>query len=200
MLCVFSAALAQPAQADGETPNFAPDVLGTRALAASAHPYRDRWDQLRDIGVPDDLAALIEPVRHADRFRQADLVNRLVHSFIRYREDADMWGRADYWANPRESWARRAGDCEDLAILKRAALRHIGVPDEDMFLLVGRRQDGSDHALLALRTNDGWLYLDDRQTPDRGRAAKGFVPMFSMTGSAGWLHGRDSDDLRPAAR
>ncbi len=198
-LLVGALAFLSPAGATATEP-FAPDILGTRALAASAHPYRDRWEMLAQVPAPAQLATLVEPVRDASRLKQAELVNALVQSIIRYREDADMWGKADHWADPRESWGRRAGDCEDVAILKRAALVHLGVPEEDLLLLVGKRDDGSDHALLAMRSEEGWLYLDDLPLPTRDRAARGFKPIFSMTATQSWLHGRDASGLRPAAR
>lgn len=40
--------------------------------------------------------------------------------------------RLDYWSSPDETVAKRAGDCEDFAILKMASLLQTGIPQEKM--------------------------------------------------------------------
>ena len=53
-----------------------------------------------------------------------DYVNR-----VRYRDDRVNWGLRDYWAAPREFFAR-GGDCEDFAIAKYLSLRALGFQTE----------------------------------------------------------------------
>lgn len=55
-------------------------------------------------------------------------LNAWVNHAIRYRSDHDSWGIQDFYQTPHETLLRRAGDCEDYAILKAALLRRLGVP------------------------------------------------------------------------
>lgn len=127
------------------------------------------------------------------------MVNGMVQTMIGYGEDRDLWGREDYWAAPQETWIRRQGDCEDLAILKRSALIELGVPDEHLLILVGKRRDGQDHAMLGVWVEGEWLLLDDRQMPLRPSQLDGFEPVISLVADKTYLHGRDRLAPRPAA-
>lgn len=46
-----------------------------------------------------------------------------VSSNITYKSDKDNYGVADYWATPQETLKRKAGDCEDFAILLQSKLK-----------------------------------------------------------------------------
>lgn len=75
---------------------------------------------------------------------------------------------ADY---PRDSWqppfltmVRRAGDCEDIAILKMAMLRAAGVPENRMWVGVCRlKSTGEIHAVLCVDFGV-WAILDCRMS------------------------------------
>lgn len=43
-----------------------------------------------------------------------------------FREDREVFGRADHWQSPEEFLSRRQGDCEDYALLAEAVLRRQG--------------------------------------------------------------------------
>lgn len=82
---------------------------------------------------------------------QATGVDALVDAQIKYMSDAETYGaeKAGYFASPMETLAKRQGDCEDFAILKYFALRHLGVPADKMFV-VAVAHDGQtlDHVTL----------------------------------------------------
>ena len=60
----------------------------------------------------------------------------------------------DYWAKPSEILAHRAGDCEDFAILKMAALLRAGIPAQSMSLVVLQdRRRKFFHAVLSVSTS-----------------------------------------------
>ncbi len=85
-----------------------------------------------------------------------DYVNR-----VRYRDDRVNWGLRDYWAAPREFFAR-GGDCEDFAIAKYLGLKTLGFPVEDLKVLIlwdSRR--GLAHAVLAVDHEGRRLVLDN---------------------------------------
>ncbi|MDR2743759.1 MAG: transglutaminase-like cysteine peptidase, partial [Desulfovibrio sp.] len=54
-----------------------------------------------------------------------------------YKEDIVNWGTEDYWEIPAE-FLQRSGDCEDYAIIKYFTLKELGIPPEDMRIVVVR--------------------------------------------------------------
>lgn len=73
---------------------------------------------------------------------------------LAYQVDDELYGESEYWASPSEMWQNQAGDCEDYALAKYAMLRKLGVPAEDMNILVVRKHDSKiDHAVLSVRVN-----------------------------------------------
>lgn len=118
------------------------------AAAAGAGCLLTEWqafvDGQADRGRRDQIAAV------------NDYVNR-----VRYREDRVNWGLRDYWAAPREFFAR-GGDCEDFAIAKYLSLKALGFPVEDLRILIlwdSRR--GLAHAVLAVEQDGRRLVLDN---------------------------------------
>lgn len=101
-------------------------------------------------------------------------INRIVNS-ANYAADAELWGKADYWATPGELF-RRGGDCEDFATAKFLMLRDAGVSSSQMFVLVLHAGlGGAAHAVLIVETEDGPMVLDNlrnRIYPLRGRMAR----------------------------
>lgn len=57
---------------------------------------------------------------------------RFLKETISFKEDPDLFGQPDYWQEPEEFLARRAGDCEDYAVLTQAILTLQG---KEAFLL-----------------------------------------------------------------
>ena len=118
-------------------------------------------------------------------------VNLAVNRAIRYQTDSETYGKADRWASPSETLKRRAGDCEDYALLKMAALAAQGVPLKDMSLVVLYDQKRSFyHAVLSVEVQGRHYILDnlrdqvllDTQLPD-------YMPLFSISAGKGFLHG-----------
>jgi predicted transglutaminase-like cysteine proteinase len=82
---------------------------------------------------------------------------------IRPISDWVQYGYADFWASPLQTMASGAGDCEDYAIVKYVALRELGVPPDDLRLVIvqdEKREIG--HAVVAVRYEQRWLILDNR--------------------------------------
>ena len=118
-------------------------------------------------------------------------VNRWVNQRITYKEDSDLFGQADYWAGPRKTLRLGQGDCEDYALLKMHMLAAAGVPREDMFLTITRDLvRRADHAVLIVRTPDGFRMLDNASdTVLDASAANDYRPVLSFSGRKSWLHG-----------
>lgn len=82
-------------------------------------------------------------------------VNRTANQAIRYLSDA-AFGQPDVWRV-----AVTAGDCEDYALAKRAALVELGFPPSALRLATVYSRRTGHHAVLVLSTTDGDYVLDN---------------------------------------
>lgn len=95
-------------------------------------------------------------------------VNSSVNRSIRPVKDAG--GRsADTWRV-----AVAAGDCEDIALTKRAALIRAGFPSAAALVATARLPSGQLHAVLVVRTDRGDYVLDNLVTSIRPWNATGY--------------------------
>ena len=106
-------------------------------------PISPRWLAIRDERVASPIVRLTPKYVHA-----------LALSLISYLPDDK-----DHWQKPRETIARKAGDCEDIAILERAMLIAAGFDPRDLWVLVGNDLVAREvHAVLVVES----FYLDCR--------------------------------------
>jgi predicted transglutaminase-like cysteine proteinase len=75
-------------------------------------------------------------------------VNEFFNRRVLFRDDADIWGKADYWATPLETLGRGAGDCEDFAIAKYVTLQLLGVPVDKLRLTYVKARIGGPASTL----------------------------------------------------
>lgn len=106
-----------------------------------------------------------------------------------YRHDAELYGRREYWATPRE-FMSRSGDCEDYAIAKYFALRALGFGQEALRIVVLRdRIRGIGHAVLAVYLADDTLILDSLSNLIVSHSRyQHYVPQVSMNETTRWAH------------
>jgi predicted transglutaminase-like cysteine proteinase len=91
------------------------------------------------------------------------LLNRAIDIAISSRDDEVQWGVPDHWSAPFETLSSMAGDCEDFAILKYAALLIAGLPKDSVKIIVWRsRLSAEDHAVVAVWVDSEWMILDNR--------------------------------------
>ena len=108
------------------------------------------------------LTAILEAARERAGRALIGHINRAVNLSIRPISDLQRFGLADRWSAPIETLQAGGGDCEDYAILKFLALRHAGLTDADLKLLIVRHPARrTDHAVLAARIEGEWLILDN---------------------------------------
>lgn len=89
--------------------------------------------------------------------RRMQLVNKAVNREIEFTLDRDQYGLEEYWNYPRSG----RGDCEDVALEKRARLVRRGIPRGALRLaIVYHRQLLSAHCVLTLETDAGTYVLD----------------------------------------
>jgi predicted transglutaminase-like cysteine proteinase len=108
--------------------------------------------------------------------------NRAVNLAIRPMSDQAQYGVEDRWSAPLATLTSGAGDCEDYAIAKYAALQLAGVDGKDLRLIILRNiQTEEDHAVVAARLNDGWYLLDNRHMAMvRDTQLTGYRPLFVL--------------------
>jgi predicted transglutaminase-like cysteine proteinase len=109
-------------------------------------------------------------------------INRAVNLRIKPMSDWTQYGFIDFWASPLQTLASGAGDCEDYAIVKYAALRELGIAPRDLRLVIvqdSMRQ--TQHAVLAVREENEWLILDNRtMVMLAAEQARHYYPLFVM--------------------
>lgn len=129
-----------------------------------------------------------------DGLRGKDLMTQLreVHREFnkrRYITDPINWNLPDYWETPFQ-FLRRNGDCEDYAITKYMALRELGIPVEDMRIMV--LQDLNlriAHAILVVYTDGKALVLDNQiKTVIAADNIRHYQPIYSVNENGWWLH------------
>ncbi|MBX3582646.1 MAG: transglutaminase-like cysteine peptidase [Rhizobiaceae bacterium] len=168
--------LQQPAHNPGidpiQTAAIIPGVFRSFAIPMKNFPVSARWAPIyRAIGAcvgtacqskSPAFAKIVQSARQMGFLAKLEKVNRGVNELITYRRDKATYGSLDHWAKPSEILTRGAGDCEDFAILKMAALMDAGVPPQSMSLVVLQdSQKGVFHAVLSVTTGSGIFILDN---------------------------------------
>lgn len=97
-----------------------------------------------------------------DTIAQTHLTPEALATFLRRAftstTDDALFGVPDYWQAPEEFLARRAGDCEDFALLAQAVLTRQG---HDAFVLSLYRPGGSGHTVCVVRQPGKFLVFDE---------------------------------------
>ena len=125
---------------------------------------------------------------------------RLANRYINrrhYRNDRDWTTTISVSTRQRNQWRslleflEKGGDCEDYATAKYFLLRALGVPADDLRVVVAwDRKSRGYHALLAYRTpGSAWL-LDTDGTIKRGPQQRFLRFLFSLNEVGIWDHAR----------
>lgn len=178
------------------------EPFGVFAFAISAGSLQQKWLALRS-RLDDDmvqlalcdgdrdncaspaalkLLAIVDQARSRDGRARLGETNRAINLGIRAADD----GSEDVWSSPLATFARGAGDCEDYAIAKLAALKLAGIAAEDLRIVVVRDlRAGEEHAIAAARLDGHWLMLDNRRMAMvEDDAARTYQPLFVLYQSA----------------
>ena len=171
---------AEPSEPTGSSA----EPFGLFATTLSAGGIRDKWSgverKLDDEGVQLALCdgdrercmspaalrllAIVDSARAREGRARLGEINRAINLAIRPMSDMAQYGQIDVWSSPLTTFASGAGDCEDYAIAKFAALRMAGVSPEDIRIVVLRDLlHGEGHAAVLARLDGHWLMLDNRR-------------------------------------
>ena len=85
-------------------------------------------------------------------------VAAFLHKAFTFQGDEALFGEADRWQSPEEFVARKAGDCEDYALLARALLRRNGI-EAYVFSVFGK--EGYAHTVCVFKDDRGRYNLID---------------------------------------
>jgi predicted transglutaminase-like cysteine proteinase len=164
------------------------DFLASKRLAVSRTGFDKQWNRVRRGTLSASLTGI---ARGNPGEATIAAVNAWANARIRYVEDRELYGQADYWADARTTLRRRAGDCEDIAIAKMALLAGAGVRREDMYLTIAHDLvRNADHALLVVKSGGRYWLLDNNI--DRlldASEANDYRPILSYSSTGKWLHG-----------
>jgi predicted transglutaminase-like cysteine proteinase len=178
------------------------EPFGVFAFAISTGDVRQKWFHLKDrlddemvqLALCDGdrercvspaalkLLAIVDQARMREGRARLGETNRAINLSIRAADDGDE----DIWSSPLATFQRGAGDCEDYAVAKLAALRLAGVAAEDLRIVVVRdTRIGQAHAVAAVRLDGHWLMLDNRRMAMvEDDAARAYQPLFVLYQSA----------------
>src|SRR5438132_6884501 len=108
--------------------------------------------------------AIVDAGRAREGRARLGEINRAINLAVRAVSDLAQYGEIDVWTAPLVTFTRGAGDCEDHAIAKFAALRLAGFAPEDLrIVIVHDPARGEDHAIAAAKLDGRWLTLDNRR-------------------------------------
>ncbi|MCZ8547901.1 transglutaminase-like cysteine peptidase [Mesorhizobium qingshengii] len=188
-----------------QTAAIIPGVFGSVALSMRNFPASARWAPVYQAIVGCSagsacerksaaFAAIIDVVRGKEFSDKLSYINSSVNRLIAYKKDSTVYGKFDYWAKPSEILDRRAGDCEDFAILKMTALLRAGIPAQSMSLVVLQdRKRNFFHAVLSVSTSSGTFILDNLSNIVlRDSDLPTYQPLYSVSTNRAWIHGAKS--------
>ena len=87
-------------------------------------------------------------------------INRFFNFNIRYDSDMNVYGQNDYKATMEETVLTMRGDCDDIVIAKMQALLYIGIPSEQMYIVVSN-ENNQLHMKLYVKLENTIYVLDN---------------------------------------
>lgn len=145
-----------------------------------SRPVRRQWEALK---------AKIPAMSALKRLRAVNAFFNQVPS----KSDLDNYGEEEYWAIPAEFMRKYSGDCDDIAIAKYLALRHVNWPQNDLWLVLVRDvPHKAGHAVVAARSDGQIFILDnlnrpkDRLVPHEKQAAL-YRPLLALNETTVWV-------------
>lgn len=174
----------------GLRPGSADDFLASKRVRIGKTSFDKEWRRVRS----ETLSKRAHPIAAQAPAASEELVatiNRWVNQKIRYVEDRELFGRADYWAGAQLTLTLGQGDCEDIALAKMQLLAAAGIPRSDMYLTIARDAvRRADHALLIVKLDGRYVVLDNATDMLLdGAYSNDYRPVLSFSGEQAWIHG-----------
>jgi len=165
--------------------------LGGGRLIDAGFQYFPQWDRVRRFILDQRsfrCAELRQWVTWAASLRgrpareRLAAINARVQARIAYASDAVVWGRPNYWEDPREIVGKGATDCEGFAVFKMFLAIAAGIDRKDMAIVVGQiPSSGVYHAVLVVRVDGEGVVLDSwRRGLRTGDGLIDFAPLYAV--------------------
>lgn len=157
---------------------------------AVEHSQKKQKNTCNDAFCPSqDWAQLIARGKQSGRSLETlKTINQALNKH-EYVLDIVNWGQPDFWASPLQ-FALKNGDCEDYAIAKYMALKHVGFPASSMRIVIVQDENlHVIHAVLAVRLNQTNYILDnqvDQVISDTNIVH--YRPVYSINEQYWWRH------------
>jgi len=159
-------------------------TLTQRFGSSSSQKFHD-WQKL-----------ITEMEKIADPDQQTRKANDFWNRRMQFTEDAEAWGKSDYWATPMESLGHGKGDCEDFAIAKYFTLLSAGMDVTQLRLIYVKARMGGTasnisqaHMVLAYYSDpDAEPLILDNLLGDIRPASRrpDLTPVFSFNSQGIW--------------
>jgi len=118
-----------------------------------------------------------------DQLSNLRKLNQYINDDVIYIDDYHHYHKEDYWADP-ETTILEGGDCEDIALVKAAALHRLGWPSDKMHLLVGfltERGKQESHAVLMVEVSNRDQFILRSITNQVVRPSEfEFIPVYAV--------------------
>lgn len=144
-----------------------------------------------------ELNQLVINLKSAPETEKLKQINDFFNQKIKFTDDIDLWGQADYWATPLETIGMQAGDCEDFSIAKYIFLKALNVPNDKLRLTYVRAEImGPDsksvkaHMVLSYyATPQSEPLILDNLVPEIMPSSKrnDLTPIFSFNSNGLWI-------------
>lgn len=109
--------------------------------------------------------ALLDQLSHV--YTTPSAIATFLHQTFTFQPDPVLFGEEDHWQSPMEFLLRRAGDCEDYALLAKELLQRNGIPAY-VFSLFGDRAYA--HTVCVFRDRRGFYNVINQDTVQSYRA------------------------------
>lgn len=182
------------------TAQVRPNLFGTVAIPGPQGRWAEKWHKVTaDTRSNRVLQELIRPAREFGRLQQLRFLQAEIDRRVGWRSDTTQYGARTYWATAAETLTSGVGDDDDRAILKFQALRELGYPRGDFYLMMGRDRVRGDYVMLVARAEGRWWLLEEQgDAPVLAEQRTGFEPAASFGSGRTWIHGRQRQLARAA--
>ena len=153
-------------------------IAAEKAIIARCQYERDKCESPAAIR----FISILDSARSRTGLGKIGEINRAFNLAIKPISDLAQYGVEDKWTSPLATLSAGAGDCEDYAIAKFVALSEIGIPADDIQLVILRETaTAEDHAVVAVRFESRWHLLDNRHLiMIEDRQLDHYRPSFAM--------------------
>lgn len=136
-----------------------------------------------------DWKRLLQDIRDRSLDDKLEAINQWGNKHP-YIVDQLNWGMVDYWETPYELMAFN-GDCEDYAIAKYYSLKAVGVPEEQMRIIIVQdfNLGGIIHAVLGVYDdNDLWILDNQIKQVMRADRIYHYKPIYAVNETSWWRY------------